>query len=220
MRIPPLHFLSFWLVASITPGASYGAEWRDLLSDDTLSEWEFDIKDGSDPRTIFSLEDGILSVAGKDKSIGVMRTVETFSEYDLEFEWRWSDEPGNSGCLIHCSEPRFLNVWPKSIEVQVGSPNAGDFIYIGETIDVPDSQLPVDRSGWRERLRENLTDDSEKPVGQWNRMQIKVREKAVTVWVNGDLVNHGTDPSATSGAICLQAEGANLQYRKLRILLP
>ena len=111
-----------------------------------------------------------------------------------------------------------MNVWPKSIEVQVGHPNAGDFIYIGETIDVPDAQLPADMSGWRVRLRDNLTDDSEKSPGQWNRMHVKVRGDTVTVWVNGDLVNHGTNPSVKSGAICFQAEGANLQYRKMRIM--
>lgn len=210
--------LSILLLNMSWGGALSAAEWCDLLTADKFVGWEFDIKDGSDPASIYSIKSGVMTVAGKDQSLAVIRTVEGFSEYDLQFEWRWMDTPGNSGCLIHCSEPRFMNVWPKSIEVQVGHPNAGDFIYIGETIDVPDSQLPEDMSGWRVRLRDNLTDDSEKPPGQWNRMHVKVREDAVTVWVNGDLVNHGTNPSVTSGAICFQAEGANLQYRKMRIM--
>lgn len=212
------HPLRFALCFLLSPLVLVASEWRDLLVGDALAGWEYDIKDGSDPASIYTIKSGVMTVAGKDKSLAVIRTAEEFAEYDLQFEWRWIDKPGNSGCLIHCSEPRFMNVWPKSIEIQVGHPNAGDFIYIGETIDVPDDQLPADMSGWRVRLRDNLTDDSEKPPGQWNRMHVKVRGDAVTVWVNGDLVNHGTNPSVGSGAICFQAEGANLQYRKMRIM--
>ena len=210
--------LSILLLIVSWDGALSAAEWRDLLVGDSLDGWEFDIKDGSNPASIYTMADRVMTVAGKDKSLAVIRTAQKFSEYDLQFEWRWLDTPGNSGCLIHCSEPRFMSIWPKSIEVQVGHPNAGDFIYIGETINVPDAQLPADQSGWRVRLRDNLTDDSENPAGQWNRMHLRVRTDTVTVWVNGDLVNHGTNPSVTSGAICFQAEGANLQYRKMRIM--
>ena len=38
----------------------------------------------------------------------------------------------------------------------------------------------------------NLTDDSEKPLGEWNKMVIECVGDEVKVWVNGDLVNHGT----------------------------
>ena len=39
----------------------------------------------------------------------------------------------------------------------------------------------------------NLTEDSENPAGEWNRMVIECLGRDVKVWVNGDLVNHGTD---------------------------
>ena len=61
----------------------------------------------------------------------------------------------------------------------------------------------------------NLTDDSEKPVGQWNRMVIECVKDAVKVWVNGDLVNHGFDCTASKGQIALQAEGSEVEFRKL-----
>ncbi len=41
----------------------------------------------------------------------------------------------------------------------------------------------------------------------------------VKVWVNGDLVNHGYDCTASSGQIALQAEGAEVEFRKL-VLTP
>ena len=66
-----------------------------------------------------------------------------------------------------------------------------------------------------DRRHLNLTDDSEKPIGQWNRMEITCRGDEVIVKVNGDLVNHGTNCSVTEGAIALQSEGAPIEFRKV-----
>ena len=63
----------------------------------------------------------------------------------------------------------------------------------------------------------NLTDDSEKPLGEWNRMVIECVGDEVKVWVNGDLVNHGSDCTASKGRIALQAEGAEVEFRKLEL---
>ena len=63
----------------------------------------------------------------------------------------------------------------------------------------------------------NLTDDSEKPVGQWNTMVIECVEDAVKVWLNGDLVNHGSKCTATKGQIALQAEGSEVEFRKIAL---
>jgi len=65
----------------------------------------------------------------------------------------------------------------------------------------------------------NLTDGSEKPVGQWNAMTIECVGDEVKVWVNGDLVNHGHDCTASRGRIAIQAEGAEVEFRKL-VLTP
>lgn len=209
------------LIFAFGAGVAVGAEWRDLFDGKSLQGWFFDVKDYTHPHEIYSVREGVLHVAGKDRTVAVARTVEEFGDtYDLEVEWRWPDEPGNSGCLLHCSVPRFMNVWPQSLEVQLQSGQAGDFIHIGESITTPGPQIPTDFSGrnrWKTRLRHNLTDDSENPPGEWNHLLVKVRQGEVTVWVNGDKVNHGTDLTARSGAICLQAEGANVEYRKVRI---
>ncbi len=61
----------------------------------------------------------------------------------------------------------------------------------------------------------NLTNDSEKKPGEWNSMVIECVKDAVKVWVNGDLVNHGTKCTATKGQIALQAEGSEVEFRKL-----
>jgi len=61
----------------------------------------------------------------------------------------------------------------------------------------------------------NLTDGSENPVGDWNTMVIECVKNNVKVWVNGDLVNHGTGCTASKGQLALQAEGSEVEFRKL-----
>jgi hypothetical protein len=39
----------------------------------------------------------------------------------------------------------------------------------------------------------------------------------VKVWVNGDVVNHGYDCTATKGQVALQAEGSEVEFRKLEL---
>ena len=65
----------------------------------------------------------------------------------------------------------------------------------------------------------NLTDGSENPAGEWNRMVVECLGDEVKVWVNGDLVNHGSGCTATKGQIALQAEGSEVEFRTL-VLTP
>ncbi|MBK1876260.1 3-keto-disaccharide hydrolase [Pelagicoccus mobilis] len=197
-------------------------EWITLLNRNDLSNWTFDIKDGSPIEETYSIKNGVLSVFGAGKDVAVIRTKKDFSNFELEYEWRWPNEPGNSGCLIFCSTPRERNVWPKSLEIQMANGNAGDFIYIGETIEVTEAQVaqtdPNNPKDWRVRLRHNLTDDSEKPAGEWNHARIISDNGNVSVYVNGELVNKGWNATGRAGAICFQAEKADVQYRGIKIL--
>ena len=63
----------------------------------------------------------------------------------------------------------------------------------------------------------NLTDGSGKPLGQWNIMVFEARGRSVAVWVNGDLVNDGFDATADRGRIAIQAEGTEVEFRKVEI---
>jgi hypothetical protein len=46
-------------------------------------------------------------------------------------------------------------------------------------------------------------------------MIIECLGSSIMVWVNGDLVNHGFDCTAKEGQIALQAEGSEVEFRKL-----
>ena len=116
-------------------------------------------------------------------------------------------------------------MFPKSVEVQMESGNAGDFWCIQEDIKVADMEKRRPRKGNEKwggaegdaRRIVNLTDGSEKPLGEWNTMEIEARGDKITVWVNGTLVNDGFSATATSGKIALQAEGTEVEFRKVEL---
>lgn len=200
------------LVALLAVSALDAAEPVSLFNGKDLSGWTFDVIDAEvKPEQIWSVADGILICKGRPP--GVIRTEKAdFSNYELTVEWRWKPggKPGNSGLLIHASKPRQMFVWPKSVEVQLGSGNAGDFWTIGEKLTVPNA-VP---QGRRWLKRQNST---EKPPGEWNTMRVRCEGDKVTVWVNDVLMNEATGLSATEGAICLQSEGAEIHFRKVEM---
>lgn len=212
MRIPLL-FLALPLAAHL-----HAADPVALFNGKDLSGWTFDISEpGVAPTAIWSVVDGVLVCAGNPA--GVIRTEKDHANYELTVEYRWAPgkKAGNSGVLIHSSSPRNMGIWPKSLEVQLASGSAGDFWKIGEIITVPDQAKR--QEGRNARNIPNLTDHSEKPVGEWNTMVIRAEGDKVRVQVNGELVNEGSGCSVTKGAICLQSEGAEIHFRKV-VLTP
>ena len=196
-----------------------------LFNGRDLSGWQVDVPEldkNPDTKATFIVRDGLLVSLGQPR--GHLITKEKFENYRLAVEYRFAAKPGNCGVLVHASTPRALSkMFPKSIEVQMNSGHAGDFWCIVEDITVPDM---VKRRGPQEswgitegkaRRILNLTDDSEKKPGEWNAMVIECVEDAVKVWVNGDLVNHGSKCTATKGQIALQAEGSEVEFRKLEL---
>ncbi|MEQ1830590.1 MAG: DUF1080 domain-containing protein [Pirellula sp.] len=194
-----------------------------LFNGKDLTGWHVDVPyadDHPDAQPTFIVRNKLLVSLGKPE--GHLITNENYTNYRLEVEYRFASKPGNCGVLVYASTPRALyKMFPKSIEVQMNHTHAGDFWCIGEDITVPDMvkrRGPMDTWGVTEgkgRRILNLTDNSEKPVGEWNTMVIECVADSVKVWVNGDLVNHGTKCTATKGQIALQAEGSEVEFRKL-----
>jgi hypothetical protein len=57
----------------------------------------------------------------------------------------------------------------------------------------------------------------EKPHGEWNVLELVTEGKDIKQYVNGKLVNEGTDPSPVSGKILFQSEGAEVYFRDMRL---
>jgi Domain of Unknown Function (DUF1080) len=183
-----------------------------LFNGDDLEGWTYHL---ADPKArmedVWSAKDGVLMCKGRPAGY-LLTKKNDFENYVLTLEWRWPEKGGNNGVLVHVTEPGALGVWPKSLEVQLAADNAGDFWVIGTTIDV--ENVEKRREG---RRHFNLTDDSEKPIGEWNEMEITCRGNEVIVKVNGELVNHATNVSQTRGAIALQSEGTPIEFREIKL---
>lgn len=194
-----------------------------LFNGKTLDGWHADVphQDANpDADPTFIVRDGMLVSLGKPG--GHLITDKSFENYRLEVEYRFAAKPGNCGVLVHASTPRMLyKMFPKSIEVQMNHMHAGDFWCIGENIETPDMEKRRGpKANWgvvegKGRRILNLTDGSEKPVGKWNSMTIECVGSEVKVWVNGDMVNHGSKCTASKGQLALQAEGSEVEFRKL-----
>jgi hypothetical protein len=196
-----------------------------LFNGKDLSGWTMDVpahdKKPNAPKPFIVRDDMLVSLG---KPAGHLLTEKEYSNYRLEVEYRFAGKPGNCGVLVHASKLRNLyKMYPKSIEVQMNHQHAGDFWCIVENIKVPDMEKrrgPKKNWGITEgkaRRILNLTDGSEKQVGEWNAMIIECKGDEVRVWVNGDLVNHGFTCTAQKGKLSIQAEGSEVEFRKLDI---
>lgn len=196
-----------------------------LFNGEDLSGWHVDVPEMDDnPEAInpFIVRDGMLVSLGTPG--GHLITDSVFQDYRLDVEYRFAGEPGNCGVLVHASTPRALyGMFPKSLEVQMMHENAGDFWCIVEDITVPNMEErrgPKEEWGIIEGKRRrilNLTDDSENPVGEWNNMIVECVGDEIKVWVNGDLVNYGYGCTASKGQVAVQAEGSEVEFRKLEL---
>ncbi|MEO5916014.1 MAG: DUF1080 domain-containing protein [Luteolibacter sp.] len=201
-----------------------------LFNGKDLAGWTPDVPQADKDPAIspsFIVRDGMLVSMGKPE--GHLVSNRTYSDYTLTVEYRFPKDGGNCGVLVHASKPRALyDMFPQSIEVQMLHDNAGDFWCIQENIEVPDMEKRRPKKDGQKfgggpddaRNIKNLTDDSEKPLGEWNTMTIQCKGAEIIVHVNGVLVNHGTNCTASSGKIALQAEGTEVEFRKVEMTKP
>lgn len=202
------------------------AQTRPLFNGNSLAGWHADVPEMDTNHLAISpfiIRNGLLVSMGVPN--GHLITDSVYSNYRLSVEYRFAGKPGNCGVLVHASTPRALyKMFPKSIECQMQHGDAGDFWCIVEDITVQDMEKrrgPKDEWGITEgkgRRILNLTDSSEKPLGEWNRMTIECVNNSIKVWVNGDLVNEGFNCTANKGQIAIQAEGAEVEFRKIDLL--
>jgi hypothetical protein len=176
-----------------------------LFNNKDLSNWVFKLKDASvDPSRVFSVQNGVIHITGNP--FGYMRTKDAYSDYKLHVEWRWPSEATNSGVFVHAQLPD--SVWLRCVECQLQAGNAGDFVCMNGA----DMDQHTDK---KKPFVSKMSKSSEKPVGEWNTMEVICKANTIEVIVNGVLQNKGTNVNLSKGSVCLQSEGKDIEFRNV-----
>jgi len=167
------------------------------------------LNDGGTMEKTWTIEDGVLICHGQPA--GYIRTKDTYTNFVLRLQWRFNPvtkQAGNSGVLLRVNGED--KVWPRSIEAQLHSGNAGDFWNIG---DFP-MQADASRTSGRNTKKLRM---AERPLGEWNEYEIICDHGTVTLMVNGEMLNQATNCAEIPGWIALQSEGVEIQFRDVRV---
>jgi hypothetical protein len=183
------------------------AQISTLFAPENSEKWVIILADKSKKNNdVFSFNDGVLKVG--TATAGYIRTKKSFKNYTLKVDWRWTKKAGNSGVLLHIQQND--TVWPVCFQVQQKADAAGDIIcmnglWANECTDKVKFTVP----------KKNTS--NEKPIGEWNSMEVICKNGTLTVFINNLLQNKITGMTKTKGYIGFQAEGCEMEFRKLEI---
>jgi hypothetical protein len=233
--VPPGIILAvILLVRALAPGETddpprafidgTGPGWRAL--------GEADFEDVNGDEDTWTFDGDFIRTTGLP--IGVNRTRQTFTNFELVVEWRHLESGGNSGMFVWVPWEALAGLEPDAlpgygIEVQMldhgyrtqyeeRTGRAGDwFTSHGDIFAVGQSKLnpfpPTSPNGSRSFPRKELS----RGAGEWNHYYVRAINGEVRLWVNGEEVSGGNEAQPRTGHICLEAEGAPVEFRNLRI---
>lgn len=201
-----------------------GPGWR------ALGEADF-VPVNGDPDT-WTWSDGVVHCTGQP--VGVSRSQKPYTNFELVVQWRHLKSGGNSGVFLWAPE-EMLKDLPKGklprggIEVQVLDHGYAElyeqrtgkkpdfFTTHGDVFPVGTSKMkpfePTSPNGQRSFPRKNLS----KGMGEWNHYYIRAVNGEVRLWVNGEEVSGGSQCEPPTGYLCLESEGAPVEFRQIRI---
>jgi len=200
-----------------------GPGWR------SLGEKDF-VNVNCQPDT-WTWKDDLLYCTGQP--IGVLRTRQTVTNFELVVEWRHLRSAGNSGVFVWVPEESLRDLkpgaLPHGIEVQIldhgyveqyekrTGKKADFFTTNGDVFPVGKSKMnpfpPTSPNGSRSFPRKQLS----KGVGEWNHYYVRCINGEVRLWVNGEEVSGGNGCEPRTGYLCLESEGSPVEFKHLRI---
>ncbi len=170
----------------------------------------------------------VLHISGQH--YGYLATKKEYSNYRLVAEFKWghktwaprADNARDGGVLCH-----FVGrdqVWPKSLEAQIIEGGTGDILVVSGAFLTVDGVRKgpaiarFDRPGrnpWQDVKGFRGPNEIEKPVGEWNTMEVFCGGDHFGITVNGHKTLEGTNAVPTAGKILVQSEGAEMFFRRL-----
>jgi hypothetical protein len=168
------------------------------------------------------------------RPIGVIRTVRQYTNFELIVQWKHLQPGGNSGIFVWASEAALRDLEPdklpaSGIEIQIldhgytrqfeesSGRKANWFTTHGDVFPVGASKMkpfaPTSPDGTRSFPRLQLS----KGVGECNSYYVRCINGEVRLWVNGTEVSGGSDCQPDSGYLCLESEGAPIEFNGVLI---
>lgn len=217
-----------------TPGPD-APDFRGAFVDGTGHGWrqltEEDFANVNCHEDTWAWRDDTLYCTGRPT--GVLRSTQTYTNFEIVLEWNHRQEAGNSGLFVWTPEDVIERMTadpkpglPTGIEVQILDPgynpaqqgtwftSHGDVFPVGPgTTMTPFPPLSNNGQGPRSFPSENRVKDH----GHWNHYYVRAINGEIRLWVNGKEVSGGNECSTTSGYICLESEGAPIEFRNLRL---
>lgn len=185
-----------------------------LFNGKDLTGWTACDANGGKLEDIWSVKDGAIHSEHAGALNSYIRTDKEYGpNYILVVEQRHL-KSGGGGILFGLTGPD--KIWPKTMQIQGTLGSVGDIVNQGEF------KWTVDQA----KFRSSATDSrvlkvgpaSEKPLGEWNTVQLVVNHGQVSVKVNGQLQNTAIDMPDLTGKIGFQFEtGASMEFRKVQL---
>ena len=191
-------------------------EFRPLFNGKNLDGWV----DVNTSKETWKVKNGTLICSGLP--IGVMRSDRQYENFILEVEWKHMTAGGNSGIFVWSEGTQFKDdPLTKAIEVQMleldyaRQNNATDDYVHGELFPTMGmTAIPDNPRGIRSKSLEKRC----KGKGEWNKYVVVCVDGIVKLSVNGKFVNGLRASERKKGYICLEAEGAEIHFRNMRIM--
>ena len=180
----------------------------------------------------WSWKDGVLACTGRP--VGVTRYHKPLVNFELSLQWRHLSSGGNSGVFLWAPSESLLDLAPGKlppggIEVQIldhgyaqryekkTGRKATWFTTDGDVFAVGTSTMNPfpPRSPNGTRSFPNARHSRGSP--QWNHYYVRAVNKEVRLWVNGHEVSGGGNCSPSTGYLCLESEGAPVEFKKIYV---
>jgi hypothetical protein len=164
-----------------------------LFNGKDLTGWRFVGKGGTTTEAPnWSVRDGVIALSGG--STPHLSTAREYADFEMRFEWRAVKEGKgyNSGFYVRSGEKLGSN------QINLAKGAEGKLMY-GKGVGgdaVPQLQ---------------------KPAGEWNEWRIIIEGDKASFWCNGQKAWDATNLVPERGYVGLQAEGAAMEFRNLRI---
>jgi hypothetical protein len=212
MKQTAIIFLSLLLFVGTTKSQNIDP----IFNGQDLSNWVPVLRSEANADTVFYVKDGIMNAGGAP--FGYIRTKDSYENYELSLEWRWTGEPTNSGVLLAITGED--KVWPHCIEAQLKHENAGDLVLMheGARASVQGQDYQVDPEVRWVSVANKFNPSAEKTPGEWNSYRIRFLNGTLEFWINDTLQMKATNVTPTNGPIGFQSEGSHIQFRNIELI--